>query len=263
MFYFDATGIRNEIGVHEHYHSAMEFYLLTKGHCTYLVGDKLYEMDEGDLVCVPQGTIHKAFYYGAHARMLINCTDQFVRDLPMPEFPVFRNPDAKKEIYAVFGKIQNEYLRDDRFSPILLTGYMHQLLAVMGRNRNCYINQRPTDSHIDRILDYLHKNYCGDVSLSAAAREAGITEAHLSRMFKKETGQNFSEYLSQLRLKKAEGMLRYDNQSISEIALACGFNDSNYFSEKFKRVYHMSPLKYKKFSRSKAAIQTKPQGEII
>ncbi len=66
-------------------------------------------------------------------------------------------------------------------------------------------------------------------------------------MFKKETGFGFCEYLNLLRLQKAEALLKQsDNLSISLIASECGFNDSNYFSVKFKEMYGISPKKVQK-----------------
>ena len=57
----------------------------------------------------------------------------------------------------------------------------------------------------------------------------------------------FSEYLTLVRLKNAEELLKSDmSLSVTEIAYASGFNDSNYFSEKFKSYYGVSPKKYRK-----------------
>ena len=87
-----------------------------------------------------------------------------------------------------------------------------------------------------------------DLKLTDVAEEVSISPEHLSRVFKKETGFGFSEYLSLVRLQKAEELLKSEKDlSISEVAYHCGFNDSNYFSEKFKRSYGVSPLKYKKY----------------
>ena len=70
-----------------------------------------------------------------------------------------------------------------------------------------------------------------------------------SRKFKKETGFGFNEYLNIYRLKKADIWLRNDPKAkISEIAINCGFNDSNYFSKVYKKVYKISPKDAKKES---------------
>ena len=78
------------------------------------------------------------------------------------------------------------------------------------------------------------------------AKLHSVSSEHLSRTFKRETGFGFSEYLTLVRLQKAEYMLRNEpGRSVCEIAYACGFNDSNYFSDKFRRSYGHSPSKFK------------------
>jgi AraC-like DNA-binding protein len=77
-----------------------------------------------------------------------------------------------------------------------------------------------------------------------------ISPEHFSRIFKRETGFNFSEYLNLLRLKRAETLLRQLNTApITQIAQSCGFNDSNYFSVQFKKLYGISPKKFQGMNR--------------
>ena len=69
-----------------------------------------------------------------------------------------------------------------------------------------------------------------------------VSEEHLSRTFKKEITFGFSEYITLIRLQKAEHMLKNEpSRAITEVAYACGFNDSNYFSYKFKKAYGLTP----------------------
>ena len=78
------------------------------------------------------------------------------------------------------------------------------------------------------------------------AEKNAVSSEHLSRIFKKEIGVGFNEYINSLRLRQAEFMLRNeDGKSVSEVAFACGFNDSNYFSYRFKKAYGVSPINIK------------------
>ena len=124
---------------------------------------------------------------------------------------------------------------------------MQQLLALVYRTENQYKNTRLQNRYVQKALDILEVDFTHDITLSALADKFSISTEHFSRIFKKETGLGFNEYLSLLRLKKAESILKQNTkESISEIAFSCGFNDSNYFCEKFKKIYGMSPLKYRK-----------------
>jgi len=97
---------------------------------------------------------------------------------------------------------------------------------------------------VSAVLNYIQHNYMNDIKLSTAAKMVSVSAEHLSRVFKQETGFGFKEYLTILRLQKAEDMLKNEpGRAVSEIAFACGFNDGNYFSYKFKEAYGISPTK--------------------
>ena len=98
---------------------------------------------------------------------------------------------------------------------------------------------------IERALQYIHENYCHNISLEEVAGICRVSPEHFSRTFSGETGFSFCRYINELRMKKAEAALRRgDNVSIAELAADCGFNDSNYFSLKFKKMYGISPKKF-------------------
>jgi AraC-like DNA-binding protein len=104
-------------------------------------------------------------------------------------------------------------------------------------------------------ISFIKENYQATITLQQLADMHFISPEHLSRTFKKETNFGFNEFISLVRLQKAEFFLKeHPEMSISEVAYACGFNDSNYFSDKFKRTYGISPLRYSKsFKANKAS----------
>ena len=246
-FFYNSTAFNTTRNGPRHYHSLYEIYYLEEGICHYLIEGKLFEMGAGDIVFIPKGQIHKTSYDGMHSRLLINCSDEYLENTEFSQAFVYRNDEYSAEVYNIVKKIETEYLRDDKFSQSLIKGYIQQLLALIFRTDNLYENTRHQNILIEKALNILEKDYTTEISLTALADRFGISPEHFSRPFKKETGLGFNEYLSLLRLKKAETILkRNDGASISEVAFSCGFNDSNYFCEKFKKVYGISPLKYKK-----------------
>lgn len=78
--------------------------------------------------------------------------------------------------------------------------------------------------------------------LSATYRK---NEKYLGRLFKREIGESFGEYVLSKRLKKAEGLLKTTERKIIEIALECGFNSVSYFNRVFKNKYGLSPKEYR------------------
>ena len=124
------------------------------------------------------------------------------------------------------------------------------LFFIMARNPNTYDHRKTGNPCTVGVIRYMQQNFTGELHLSDVAQRFFISPEHLSRMLKKETGFGFSEYLNLLRLQHAENLLQQSNKlSIAEIAAQCGFNDSNYFSVKFKKQYGISPKKRQQLLR--------------
>ena len=104
---------------------------------------------------------------------------------------------------------------------------------------------KQTDNIFDEIIRYINRHYQENITLDKICAEFSKSRSSVSHAFKKETGQTFREYLISIRLKAAKSLLLYSNLSISEIAYSVGFNDSNYFSNTFKKYFESSPRKYK------------------
>ena len=117
------------------------------------------------------------------------------------------------------------------------------LFILLARNIDKCTDSSTGNACIEQAIDYIKENFTSNINLSDMAKMFFISSEHFSRLFKKETGFNFSEYINLLRLQKAETMLKKTNASIAQIASECGFNDSNYFSLKFRQMYGISPKK--------------------
>ncbi|WP_312941829.1 response regulator [Oscillibacter sp.] len=96
-----------------------------------------------------------------------------------------------------------------------------------------------------RAIQYLQTHYGGKVSLKMVADALYISPNYLSELFRKQTGENFSDYLLGIRMKKSQTLLRDISYKISEIAEMTGFHDSRYFSSTFKKYYGITPLEYR------------------
>lgn len=87
-------------------------------------------------------------------------------------------------------------------------------------------------------------------TLKDIAKVCFINEKYLGRIFIKETGQTFREYLTQRRLERAQSLLEHTDEDIIKVALDCGFTSHSYFTNVFKKQFNMTPKEYRsKYSR--------------
>jgi len=74
-----------------------------------------------------------------------------------------------------------------------------------------------------------------------------INSSYLSRLFKKETGRNLTEYINLCRVDKSKHMLRDSNKLIYQIAEESGFSSVEHFTRMFKRIVGKSPSEFRKY----------------
>ena len=84
---------------------------------------------------------------------------------------------------------------------------------------------------------------------SAAAERLGVNSSYLSRLFKKETDENFVDYLVDVRIGKAEYLLETTKLKNSEISALVGFEDERYFGKVFKKKCGVTPKQYRDAGR--------------
>ena len=99
---------------------------------------------------------------------------------------------------------------------------------------------------IDRVIDHLRGNLHRPVKLAELANVACFSEFHFHRIFGAVTGETLNNFTNRLRLEKAARLLRYSDQSLTHIALDCGFSSSATFSRAFRSGYDTSPSEFRK-----------------
>jgi AraC family transcriptional regulator len=113
------------------------------------------------------------------------------------------------------------------------------------RSRKTQANSEYT-RRIDRVIDYLRGNLDRPVKLKELAKVACFSEFHFHRIFGAVAGETLKSFATRLRLEKAARLLRFSNQSLTDIALECGFSSSATFSRAFRSVYDTSPSQFRK-----------------
>lgn len=230
-----------------HYHTLYEIYFLLEGSCTYFIDNRVYNVQAGDIVIVPDGLIHHSRYENtSHSRILINCTSRYIpasiRSHIASSNYLYRNPCITDDAKKIFEKIENEYKLKDSLSEEIISCHTHSLFYLLMRNADTCLTVDSRSKVIEQAVAHIRENFSDNISLSSIAEMFSVSPEHFSRMFKKETGLGFSKYLNSLRLQHAEQLLKTTPKpNITRIAESCGFADSNYFSKKFKEMYGVSP----------------------
>ena len=113
--------------------------------------------------------------------------------------------------------------------------------CLLVKNHNMTQYSQPVQSVILRVDTELS----GDLSLSAHAESIGVNASYLSSLFKKETGQTLTEYVTRRRIDFAIFLLNTTDMQIQTIAQHCGIPDVNYFTRSFRKVAGLTPTEYR------------------
>ena len=99
---------------------------------------------------------------------------------------------------------------------------------------------------ITEAKNYIQQHYQEALRLEDVSSAVGFNATYFSTLFKKETGQNFMDYLTELRIGRAKELLCGEEMSVQDVAEQVGYRDLKYFSRLFKKLTGVSPSDYKK-----------------
>ena len=245
-----------------HCHSCIELFYVESGSCRFLIDDHMQDLHAGDFILVPSMALHYTRYvFGPCKRTVVLFR---LEDVPetvrhsMPregqiftETTVFHVPEAYREpIRRCLQQMTAEDKAPDERSPLLLHAYLQELLLLCGRL--CFFpSEQPNDIHtsdrqIQHAARFISTYYMNPITTADVAHAVGFSPNYLSRRFRMAAGIGLHEYIVFVRLHHAAQELLSTADSITDIALRCGFSDSNYFKDSFKKKYGVTPRNYRK-----------------
>jgi len=123
----------------------------------------------------------------------------------------------------------------------LMVSYVSSVLKDIAEQRRSEAN-RP----IKEAQKYINAHYTNNVSLEEVAGIIGFNPTYFSTLFKKETGMNFLEYVTAVRIKSAKQLLADSKKSTMDVSHEVGYSDFKHFTKQFKKVTGLTPSEYRK-----------------
>lgn len=109
-----------------------------------------------------------------------------------------------------------------------------------------YVRRYQAYDVMEEIRDYVQRHFMEDISVAQIAKKYHLNAAYLSSAFKERNNILLSAYIEGIRMEKAKKFLREDRKNITEVALATGYGDANYFTKVFKKYTGRTPSQWKK-----------------
>ncbi|MBQ3132781.1 MAG: helix-turn-helix domain-containing protein [Clostridia bacterium] len=246
-----------------HYHNWYEIYYLVKGTRRYFIETDVYDLEEGDLVLVPEKVAHQTLHQPEtdptenHIRYLFSPKKE---DIPTAFLPLFEkhhfrpSPAIRQQIHQCFEDLRQYLETHGVYQQHFYQSTLIKILCLLAETEP-HQPSKPhsrTDTIMQQAAEYIKEHCAEPLSLADVAERYSYTKEYFSTVFKRSTGMGFNEYLNQMRVSKAAYLLKTGQRSVVNIALEVGFNDPNYFATVFKKCTGMTPQTFRAEKRTYA-----------
>jgi AraC-like DNA-binding protein/quercetin dioxygenase-like cupin family protein len=260
----------------KHSHEFWEIVIVTRGTGLMVFGSKPLPIKVGDVFVVSRDQQHA--YRETHSLDIVNIA--FDPSYIGSVHPVLEDWMSADALFAVGprwkpGETPGEclHLGPTEFARILelvqrlegelesatpearVAAFAYFLLLVTLLRRHC-LPWTPSataapDTRIGRAVRFIENRFAEPITIDNIAAFSHVSRRHFFRLFEQAVGVAPMEYLKKVRLQKAAAMLLTTSANVTEVAFACGFNDSNYFSTLYHKEFGVSPSRFKKDGRAR------------
>lgn len=256
----------------DHFHDWYEIVYVYRGKGTFFIDHTFYEMKQGDLFLIPGNTIHRAtpdketpvtstaIYFSPNIVQTPNLGDNFSYLHCFEQAEGHHNYKFEtllsqhQHLDSWLESIHYEFKHPNLGHRQAILLQLLQLLLFLNRDLGSGTKPSTGDSiappiWMREILLYIDQHFCEDIGLKTLSKQASVTPAHFSRVFKQLIGMNITAYIMTKRIIRAKQLLSENDLNISIIAEMCGFESLPHFHAMFKRVLGMTPAAARKSAR--------------
>ncbi|MBY7246876.1 HTH-type transcriptional activator RhaR [Enterobacter hormaechei] len=250
----------------EHTHEFCELVLVWRGNGLHVLNDRPYRITRGDLFYIRAEDKHS--YASVNDLVLQNviyCPDRLKLNVDwagnIPGFhdargePHWRlSSNGMAQVRQTISQLEQESQKSDPVANQMSELLFAQLVMTLKRHR--YATDNPSATMQEALLDKLITRLAGSLNksfvLEKFCEQEQCSARALRQQFRTQTGMTVNHYLRQLRICHAQYLLQHTELMVSEVAMRCGFEDSNYFSVVFNREVGMTPVQWRHRSRKAA-----------
>ena len=221
------------------------FHLLLSGKGEYHVRNKVFRLEAGDcFLVVPNEPIfyradpedpYEYYWVGFHGH---NATEIMTHcGFYTDDNFVCRAGEDSAEMRALMAEMC-AFEESSEKNELVMLGDFYRLLGLLIDESGRFEPDLGRDETLERINRYISMNYQQNLSVDGLARYLNVHRSSLYRLMMKEYGVSPVEYIRNYRLDQALFMLKRSDMMTKQIAVACGFQDVNYFCKLFRKKFH-------------------------
>ena len=221
-----------------------ELVYMRSGRSTMTLNGVDYAYEPGSIIYLPQMDHHE---YHVVTIEPGECIDIYFHiDKPLADAPALLPGPHRQDIADLFARCDEEWLSGSSSRELRVKGSLFEILALLLEEADARTLTKKAQKAFDCALQYLTR-HCFEprIDYQGVAALSGVSYSYMKRLFLERMGMPPTVFVLHLRLDRARDLLLATTDSVSEIALACGFGSVYYFSRIFRREMGISPTAYR------------------
>jgi len=233
-----------------HWHEHIELHYVLEGRGTFNCNQKPYQVDKGGLLIVNSNELHEGISEAndLDALVIIFKMDAFSREVA--DFNAIFQTLIESDEYI--RKLLEDFYQEEMEKAfgykLAMKGKIYELITYLLRN---YVAETLSDreslkriqnlNRLNTVIQYIHDNFIDTITIGQLANLVHLSEYRFCHLFKDSIGKSPLNYINEVRLKNAHRLLELKEMTISEVAIAVGFQDYNNFGRLFRKYYGYTP----------------------
>ncbi len=247
-----------------HWHNDFEFTYMLAGEMNYSVNGVPVKLAEGQMIFVNSGRMHYNYWDNGqngdytctifHPSMMdskssVKYLDRLICENSPPYIVLHPEIVREKKIIDLVLRLHEAGTRQPDGYELAIMSCIYEIVhALFIYIQNSGDSIRQNSKKLDamhRMVGYVQHNYGEKISLADIAGAGFVSRTVCCEIFREFAGQTPVEYLTEYRVSKSAELLRDSDMSITEIASACGFGGSSYFTKTFRKIMGCTPTEFR------------------
>ena len=153
-------------------------------------------------------------------------------------------PSDMARVIPLINAAEAEYTSNSPGRKTMVLSLVRQLAVLLSRLYDCPTKPREISGIADAAV-FMETSFADSIAISDVIEKSHYSQRHFIRLFSAAYGMTPQRYLLDVRIRHASAMLKESVLPVTEVALRCGFDDSNYFSRVFRKYTGRSPSEYR------------------